>query len=94
MEILKRSVAGAGHALVHPVDGGGHGHVAVGDLADLAGVRPQAAPRRGRSVVAAGPESGTGVPDYIRGACGMKVLPAQALAGVRRHWTLGKALRH
>ena len=32
------------HALVHPVDGQGGGHVADRGLADLAGVRPQAAP--------------------------------------------------
>ena len=34
--------AGPGHALVDPVDGPGRGHVAVGGLPDLAGVRAQA----------------------------------------------------
>ena len=42
---LEQAAAGRGHALVDPVDGQVSGHVPVGGLADLAGVRPQAAHR-------------------------------------------------
>jgi hypothetical protein len=38
-----RARPGAGHALVDPVDGPGNGHEPDGHLADLAGLRHQAA---------------------------------------------------
>ena len=46
VKTLEEATAGPGHALVDPVDGRGDRAVPDGDLADLAGVRAQAAPGR------------------------------------------------